>query len=72
MESGNAVADLLCGNVTPCGRLTDTIARAYENYPSSGSFGNKTFNCYEEDIYVGYRWLKRSKGTLYYFHSAMG
>ena len=39
MESGNAVADLLCGNVTPCGRLTDTIARAYENYPSSGSFG---------------------------------
>ncbi len=58
MESGNAVADLLCGNVTPCGRLTDTIARAYENYPSSGSFGNKTFNCYEEDIYVGYRWFE--------------
>lgn len=58
MESGNAAADLLSGKVVPCGKLTDTVARAYESYPSSGSFGNRAFNCYEEDLYVGYRWFE--------------
>ena len=55
MEAGNGVADLLCGAVTPSGRLTDTIARNYEDYPSASSFGGKYYNEYKEDIYVGYR-----------------
>ncbi|MBD5083404.1 MAG: beta-glucosidase [Clostridiales bacterium] len=58
MESGNAVADILSGAVTPSGKLTDTIAKSYEDYPSSNSFGAKKFNNYEEDIYVGYRWFE--------------
>ena len=58
MESGNAVADILCGAVTPSGKLTDTVAKSYEDYPSSNSFGAKKFNNYEEDIYVGYRWFE--------------
>ena len=58
MESGNAVADLLCGKVTPSGKLTDTIATKYEDYPSSAHFGNLKFNEYVEDIYVGYRWFE--------------
>ena len=58
MESGNAVADLLCGKATPSGRLTDTIARQYEDYPSAGHFGAKERNEYFEDIYVGYRWFE--------------
>lgn len=58
MESGNAVADILCGAVTPSGKLTDTVAKSYEDYPSSNSFGAKQFNNYEEDIYVGYRWFE--------------
>ena len=58
MESGNAVADLLCGKVNPCGRLTDTIARKYEDYPSSANFGKLEYNYYEEDIYVGYRYFE--------------
>lgn len=58
MESGNAVADLLCGKVTPSGKLTDTIARRYEDYPSSENFGNRDANIYAEDIYVGYRWFE--------------
>lgn len=58
MESGNAVADLLCGDVCPCGRLTDTVARRYEDYPSAANFGKKEFNNYEEDVYVGYRWFE--------------
>ena len=57
MESGNAVADLLCGRVTPCGKLTDTVAKSYKDYPSSSNFGKKKFTCYEEDIFVGYRYF---------------
>ncbi len=58
MESGNAVADVLTGKVNPSGKLTDTIALNYADYPSSGSFGNKEFNHYKEDIFVGYRYFE--------------
>ncbi len=58
MESGNAAADLLCGKTTPSGRLTDTIAVKYEDYPSSAHFGKKEANEYFEDIYVGYRYFE--------------
>jgi len=58
MESGNAVADLLCGRETPSGRLTDTIALKYENYPCAAHFGDKKANRYYEDIYVGYRYFE--------------
>ena len=57
MESGNAVADVLTGRVNPCGRLTDTVARDYQDYPSSRNFGGKAFNNYAEDIFVGYRYF---------------
>ncbi len=58
MESGNAAADVLYGRVNPCGRLADTIARHYEDYPSSKNFGGKEYNCYEEDVFAGYRWFE--------------
>ncbi len=56
-ESGNAVADILCGRANPSGKLSDTIAKAYEDYPSSANFGNRAFNNYQEDIFVGYRYF---------------
>ncbi len=58
MESGNAVADVLTGAQTPSGRLPDTVAKCYEDYPSSADFGGEKFNCYTEDIYVGYRYFE--------------
>ena len=58
MESGNAVCDLLCGKVSPSGRLTDTIAKSYFDYPSADNYGGKHFNNYEEDIFVGYRYFE--------------
>jgi beta-glucosidase len=58
MESGNAAADLLCGKACPSGRLTDTIARKYEHYPSADCFGKRKRTRYHEDIYVGYRWFE--------------
>ena len=57
MESGNAVCDVLTGKVSPCGSLSDTIARSYEDYPSSRNFGGKAFNDYAEGIFVGYRYF---------------
>ncbi len=58
MESGNALADVLAGTVNPCGKLTDTIARKYEDYPSASYFGNKKANNYVEDIFMGYRYFE--------------
>ena len=58
MESGNAVADVLTGAVNPCGKLADTVAMHYEDYPSSESFGGREFNNYTEDIFVGYRYFE--------------
>ena len=58
MESGNAIADVLFGRVNPSGRLTDTVAVRYEDYPSAMHFGNKLFNTYVEDIFVGYRYFE--------------
>ena len=57
MESGNAVADVLYGAVDPCGRLPDTIARRYEDYPSAANFGGKKFNEYREGVFTGYRFF---------------
>ena len=69
MESGNAVADILCGKVNPSGRLPDTIAASFSDYPSSGCFGAKDRNTYTEDLYVGYRWFEtfEPKKVLYPF-----
>lgn len=58
MESGNAVASVLSGKVCPSGRLPVTIAKRYQDYPSSKNFGGKKYNNYSEDIYVGYRYFE--------------
>lgn len=58
MESGNSVVDVLTGAVDPSGKLTDTIAKTYDDYPSSANFGGAEFNEYREDIYVGYRYFE--------------
>ncbi len=58
MEAGNALADILSGRENPSGRLNDTIAIRYEDYPSASNFGGQDYNNYEEDIYVGYRYFE--------------
>lgn len=54
-ESGNAIGNILSGHSSPSGKLSDTIAKEYEDYPSAGSFGGKEYNEYAEGIFVGYR-----------------
>lgn len=58
MEGGHGVADVLMGRVSPCGKLTDTIAEDIADYPSTRDFGGADGNCYTEDIYVGYRYFE--------------
>lgn len=60
-EGGNALADILTGRVTPSGKLTETWAVNYSDYPTSKTFGvnggdGKQVN-YEEGVYVGYRYF---------------
>ncbi|HAQ63658.1 MAG TPA: beta-glucosidase [Ruminococcaceae bacterium] len=57
-QPGDAVCDLISGKVSPCGKLVDTIAKDYKDYPSSANFGGRNFNYYKEDIYVGYRYFE--------------
>jgi len=66
MESGNSVADVLMGKVSPSGRLADSIARNYEDYPSSLNFGGFAFNRYEEGIFVGYRYFDLHQDKMLY------
>ena len=60
-DSGNALADVLSGKVNFSGRLTDTWAARYEDYPSSAGFGPRRDEFREEfytdGIYVGYRYF---------------
>ncbi|MDQ0229710.1 glycoside hydrolase family 3 C-terminal domain-containing protein [Metabacillus malikii] len=58
MEGGNAASDVIVGDVTPSGKLTDTIAYSIEDYPSTKNHGNDDKNYYQEDIYVGYRYFE--------------
>ncbi|MGF1767652.1 glycoside hydrolase family 3 C-terminal domain-containing protein [Enterovibrio makurazakiensis] len=58
MEGGHALADIVSGQQSPSGRLTDTIAHQLSDYPSSANFGRKDRNLYVEDIYVGYRYFE--------------
>lgn len=64
MEGGNAVADVLCGDVNPSGKLTDTIAFNYADYPSSSNFGTSSKVTYVEDIYNGYRYFSTADPTF--------
>ncbi len=59
MLGGRALAKVLCGEVNPSGRLTDTVAKSYSAYPTSRIFKKNNFEMvYEEDIFVGYRYFE--------------
>lgn len=58
MVGGNAMADVLLGDSYPSGKLVDTWASSYNDYPSSNNFGTYSYTKYEEDIFVGYRYFE--------------
>ena len=58
MCGGSACANVLCGIVSPSGKLADTVAESIDDYPSTANFGDSIRNLYKEDIYVGYRYFE--------------
>jgi len=60
-EGGNAFADVLSGKVTPSGKMVDTWAMTYGDYPNASFFSHKSGDVYKEEykegIYVGYRYF---------------
>ena len=72
MEGGNAFADIISGKVTPSGKLTDSWAYNYEDYPCADEFSTYgptlDYSKYKEGIYVGYRYFDSfNKGVRYGF-----
>lgn len=64
MEGGMAVADLICGDVNPSGKLTDTIPVSYDAYQNASEMltGFEHLD-YFDDIYVGYRYFETIPGA---------
>ena len=60
-EGGNAFADVVSGDVTPSGKMTDTWAKDYYDYPGAEVYSYKSGDLmkekYEEGIFVGYRYF---------------
>ncbi len=60
-EGGSAFADVVSGKVSPSGKMTDTWALDYNDYPNASYFSHKSGNVYKEEykegIYVGYRYF---------------
>ncbi len=63
MEGGLAAAELLAGDANPSGKLVDTCARGFDDYPSSAGFHESDdYVKYTEDIFVGYRYFETIPG----------
>ena len=60
-EGGNALAGVISGKVTPSGKLVDSWALDYMDYPNAAYFSHKSGDIYREEyregIYVGYRYF---------------
>ena len=56
-EAGRATANILLGKTNPSGKLSDTIARSINDYPSTKNFATSLDSVYCEDIFVGYRFF---------------
>jgi beta-glucosidase len=66
-ETGNAILDILIGDVSPSGKLPVSWPKKYEHTGCYGNFGLDSFDSrkveYVEGIFVGYRWFDRLWGA---------
>jgi len=62
-EGGNALADVLLGNINPSGKLPFTFPASLNDSPaySLGTFPGDTNADYKEGALVGYRWFDTKK-----------
>ena len=58
-EGAYAITDILLGDVNPSGKLVDTFAKSYDDYPSAKTFlESNSYVNYSEDIFNGYRYFE--------------
>ncbi len=62
---GQAIANLLTGKVSPCGKLTETWPMTYDDVISKDTFGKRNAE-YREGIYVGYRYYDKAVKAVRY------
>lgn len=68
MEGKHALADIMTGKVSPCGKLPFTWPVRYEDTPAYLCYPDTDVCIYGEDIYVGYRgYCKRKTVPAYPF-----
>jgi beta-glucosidase len=59
-ETGNGIADVLFGAISPNGKLPLSFPRRLQDTPSFLNFGSERGRViYGEDIYVGYRYYEK-------------
>ena len=59
IEAGNAIADILLGDVNPSGHLSDTWAKTINDYPTTSTFlESQKYVKYKEGLFIGYRYFE--------------
>ena len=62
-----AVADILCGDVNPSGKLSETYPMCYNCTPAKNFFpGNPASVEYRESVYIGYRYYDKVEKKVRY------
>ena len=62
MEAGNAIVDILVGDVNPSGHLTDTWAKTINDYPTTSTFlESPNYVKYKEGLFIGYRYFEEDE-----------
>lgn len=60
-ESGNAIADVIMGNVNPSGKLPITFPVRWEDCSAYSSYRKQdSVSVYSEGIFVGYKWFDKN------------
>ncbi|TVY46446.1 putative beta-glucosidase I [Lachnellula occidentalis] len=64
-ETGNAIADILYGDVNPSGKLSLSFPKQVEDNPAYLSYRSERGRVlYSEDVYVGYRYYEATKKAV--------
>ena len=59
-EGGNAIADIIMGNINPSGKLPVCFIKSYEDSPAFKDYKDKNLKShYWEGLLIGYRYLDR-------------
>ena len=62
----DALANILCGNISPSGRLSETYPKSLDDIPSTHSYMDEKVMVYEEKENIGYRYFATNKVDVLY------